>query len=78
MGEAAAERGDQALRQYVKGGRTLSDVGTELAYLRREQGLSQEDLAQRAGLRRRPCGCWSPACGCRPARSSRGWLSAWD
>jgi transcriptional regulator with XRE-family HTH domain len=44
--------GDQALRWYVRGGRTLADVGTELAYLRRERGLSGEDLAQRGGLPR--------------------------
>lgn len=52
MGEGAAERGDQALRQHVRGGRTLGDVGIELAYLRRERGLSPEDLAQRGELSR--------------------------
>jgi ribosome-binding protein aMBF1 (putative translation factor) len=50
MGKAAAEPGDQALRQYVRGGRTLVDVGIELAVLRRERGLGGEDLAQRGGL----------------------------
>jgi transcriptional regulator with XRE-family HTH domain len=50
MDEAASERGDQALNQYVKGGRTLSDIGIEIAHLRRERGLSQHDLAQRASL----------------------------
>jgi transcriptional regulator with XRE-family HTH domain len=48
MDEAASERADQALSQYVKGGRTLNDIGTEFAYLRRERGLSQHDLAQGA------------------------------
>jgi transcriptional regulator with XRE-family HTH domain len=50
MDEAASERADQALGQYVKGGRTLDDIGTEFAYLRRERGLRQYDLAQRATL----------------------------
>jgi transcriptional regulator with XRE-family HTH domain len=50
MEEAASERADQALTQYVKGGRTLVDIGTEFVYLRRERGLSQHDLAQRARL----------------------------
>jgi len=50
MGEAASERADQALTQYVKGGRTFLDIGIECAYLRRERGLSQHDLAQRATL----------------------------
>jgi transcriptional regulator with XRE-family HTH domain len=50
MEEAASERADQALSQYVKGGRTLDDIGTEFAYLRRERGLSQHDLAQHATL----------------------------
>jgi transcriptional regulator with XRE-family HTH domain len=50
MEEAASERADQALSQYVKGGRTLDDIGTEFAYLRRDRGLSQHDLAQRATL----------------------------
>ena len=50
MDEAASEGADQALNQYVKGGRTLVDVGTEFAYLRRERGLSQHDLARRATL----------------------------
>jgi transcriptional regulator with XRE-family HTH domain len=50
MDEAAPERADQALTRYVKGGRTLDDIGTEFAYLRRERGLGQQDLAQRARL----------------------------
>jgi transcriptional regulator with XRE-family HTH domain len=50
MEEAASHRADQALSQYVKGGRTLVDIGTEFVYLRRERGLSQQDLAQRASL----------------------------
>ena len=50
MEEATSERADQALTQYVKGGRTLVDIGTEFVYLRRERGLSQHDLAQRATL----------------------------
>jgi transcriptional regulator with XRE-family HTH domain len=50
MGETAAERADQALTQYVKGGRTLADIGIEFAHLRRERGLSQQDLAQRTQL----------------------------
>ena len=50
MEEAASERADQALTQYVKGGRTLDDIGIEFAYRRRERGLSQHDLAQRATL----------------------------
>jgi hypothetical protein len=50
MDEAASEGADQALNQYVKGGRTLVDVGTEFAHLRRERGLSQHDLARRATL----------------------------
>lgn len=50
MDETASERADQALNQYVKGGRTLADLGTEFAYLRRERGLSQQDLALRATL----------------------------
>jgi transcriptional regulator with XRE-family HTH domain len=37
---------------YVRGGRTLADVGTELAHLRRERGLSPDDLARRGGLPR--------------------------
>jgi hypothetical protein len=51
MEEAASERADQALTQYVRGGRTLDDIGTKFAYLRRERGLSQHDLslAQRSG-----------------------------
>jgi transcriptional regulator with XRE-family HTH domain len=48
MEVAASERAGQALSQYVKGGRTLDDIGTEFAYLRRE--LSRHDLAQRATL----------------------------
>jgi transcriptional regulator with XRE-family HTH domain len=50
MDEAACQRADQALSRYVRGGRTLADVGTELAYLRRERGLSLQALAQRATL----------------------------
>jgi transcriptional regulator with XRE-family HTH domain len=50
MDEAASEGADQALNQYVKGGRTLADIATEFAYLRRERGLSQHDLARRATL----------------------------
>jgi transcriptional regulator with XRE-family HTH domain len=50
MDTGASERADQALEQYVKGGRTLSDIGVEFACLRRERGLSQRDLAQRARL----------------------------
>jgi DNA-binding transcriptional regulator YiaG len=50
MDQTASERADQALTQYVKGGRTLGDIGIEFAYLRRERGLSQHDLAQRARL----------------------------
>ena len=50
MAETAAERANQALTQYVKGGRTLGDIGIEFAYLRRERGLNQHDLAQRARL----------------------------
>jgi transcriptional regulator with XRE-family HTH domain len=50
MDEAASERADQALRRYVKGGRTLADIGTEFVYLREQRGLSQHDLAQRATL----------------------------
>jgi transcriptional regulator with XRE-family HTH domain len=50
MDEAASERADQALSRYVKGGRTLSDIGIEFAYLRHERGLSQQALAQRATL----------------------------
>ena len=50
MDEAASERADQALNRYVKGGRTLIDVGIEFVYLRRERGLSQHDLALRATL----------------------------
>jgi transcriptional regulator with XRE-family HTH domain len=50
MDEAASERADQALAQYVKGGRTKVDIGTEFVYLRRERGLSRQDLAQRGRL----------------------------
>jgi transcriptional regulator with XRE-family HTH domain len=50
MDEAASERADQALSQYVKGGRTLADIGTEFVYLREQRGLSQHDLAQQATL----------------------------
>jgi transcriptional regulator with XRE-family HTH domain len=50
MEEAASQRADQALTQYVKGGRTLSDIGIEFAHLRRERGLNQDELAQRATL----------------------------
>jgi transcriptional regulator with XRE-family HTH domain len=50
MDEAVSERADQALRQYVKGGRTLADIGTEFVHLREQRGLSQHDLAQRATL----------------------------
>jgi transcriptional regulator with XRE-family HTH domain len=50
MEEAASERADQTLSRYVKGGRTLADIGAEFAYLRRQRGLSQHDLAQRATL----------------------------
>jgi transcriptional regulator with XRE-family HTH domain len=48
MDEAASRRADQALSQYVKGGRTLADIGIEFVYLRRERGLSEQALAQRA------------------------------
>ena len=51
MEEAASERADRTLSQYVKGGRTLDDIGTEFASLRRERRLSQHDLARRATLR---------------------------
>jgi transcriptional regulator with XRE-family HTH domain len=50
MDKAASEGADQALSRYVKGGRTLSDIGIEFAYLRQERGLSQHALAQRATL----------------------------
>jgi transcriptional regulator with XRE-family HTH domain len=50
MDETASERADQALTQYVKSGRTLGDIRTEFVYLRRQRGLSQLDLAQRARL----------------------------
>jgi DNA-binding transcriptional regulator YiaG len=50
MDETAPEAADQALNQYVKGGRTLAVVGTEFVYLRRERGLSQHDLALCATL----------------------------
>ena len=50
MDEAASKDADQALNQYVKGGRTLADIATEFVYLRRERGLSQQDLALRATL----------------------------
>jgi DNA-binding transcriptional regulator YiaG len=50
MDEAASERADEALNRYVKGGRTFIDIGIEFAHLRRERGLSQHDLAQRATL----------------------------
>jgi DNA-binding transcriptional regulator YiaG len=50
MEDAASERADQALSPYVKAGRTLDDIGTEFAYLRRERGLSQHGLAERATL----------------------------
>jgi transcriptional regulator with XRE-family HTH domain len=50
MDEATSERADQALDRYVRGGRTLADIGIELAYLRQQRGLSQRDLAERARL----------------------------
>jgi transcriptional regulator with XRE-family HTH domain len=53
MDEAASKRADQAdqaLSRYVKGGRTLSDIGIEFAYLRQERGLNQQALAQRTTL----------------------------
>jgi transcriptional regulator with XRE-family HTH domain len=50
MEEAASKRADQALTLYVKGGRTLDDIGTEFAYLRRERGLSQQELGQGSRL----------------------------
>jgi DNA-binding transcriptional regulator YiaG len=50
MEKAASQRGDQALSQWVRGGRTLSVIGIEFAYLRRERGLSQQALAQRSTL----------------------------
>jgi transcriptional regulator with XRE-family HTH domain len=50
MDQAASERADQALRQHVKGGRTLVDIGAEFAHLREQRGLSLHDLAQRATL----------------------------
>jgi DNA-binding XRE family transcriptional regulator len=50
MDKAKSERADQALRQYVKGGRTLVDIGTEFVHLREQRRLSQHDLAQRATL----------------------------
>jgi transcriptional regulator with XRE-family HTH domain len=50
MNNAAAEGADQALRQWVRAGRTLVEVGEEFASLRRERGLSPEDLARRAML----------------------------
>ena len=50
MDEAASKRADQALSRYVRGGRTLADIGTEFVYLRRERGLSQHDLVLRATL----------------------------
>lgn len=50
MNHAAANPADQALNQWVKGGRTLADIGGEFAYLRRERGLGLDDLAHRAAL----------------------------
>jgi transcriptional regulator with XRE-family HTH domain len=50
MNNAATEGADRALRQWVRAGRTLVEVGDEFAHLRRERGLSPEDLAQRAML----------------------------
>jgi transcriptional regulator with XRE-family HTH domain len=50
MDEAATKRADQALSRYVRGGRTLADIGTEFVYLRRQRGLSQHALALRATL----------------------------
>jgi hypothetical protein len=42
MKNAATERGDRALRQWVRAGRTLVEVGDEFAYLRRECGRPAE------------------------------------
>jgi hypothetical protein len=78
MEEAAFERADQALTQYVKGGRTLEDIGTEFAYLRRERGLSQPDLAQRARLPLESVQAIEAVRGCRPRRSSTGWPAGWS
>jgi transcriptional regulator with XRE-family HTH domain len=50
MNQAATQQADRALRQWVRGGRTLVDVGEELAYQRHQRGLSPEDLAQRTGV----------------------------
>jgi ribosome-binding protein aMBF1 (putative translation factor) len=50
MDEAASQQADQALGQFVRGGRTLADIGTEFEILRRERGLSPEELAQRSTL----------------------------
>jgi ribosome-binding protein aMBF1 (putative translation factor) len=50
MDEAASQQADQALGHYVRGGRTLVDIGTEFEVLRRERGLTHEELAQRARL----------------------------
>jgi hypothetical protein len=37
MEHAGSEQADRALTRYVKGGRTLADIGTEFVYLRRER-----------------------------------------
>jgi DNA-binding transcriptional regulator YiaG len=50
MENAASEQADQALTRYVRGGRTLADIGTEFVYLRRERGLGQHEFAERATL----------------------------
>jgi transcriptional regulator with XRE-family HTH domain len=50
MQHAGTEGADRALRQWVRAGRTLVEVGEELAWLRREQGLSPEALARRTRL----------------------------
>lgn len=50
MQHAGTEGADRALRQWVRAGRTLVEAGEELAWLRREQGLSPEALARRTRL----------------------------
>lgn len=50
MDDTRSEQADQALRRYVRGARTLLDIGIEFAHLREERALSLEDLARRARM----------------------------
>jgi transcriptional regulator with XRE-family HTH domain len=50
VNEPAVQRADRALRQWVRIGRTIVDVGAELDHLRHQRDLSADDLARRTTM----------------------------